>query len=89
MIITAIMTLGYIVVSAILSIFPSSSGFPPDLLAAAAFLGEKAAELNVILPLDTMAVCLSIIFGVEISIFGFKTVKWLIAHLPYVGGKGN
>lgn len=89
MIITIIMSIGYLVITTILNFFPASTGFPADVLGAAGYLGEKAAELNVILPLDTMAVVLSIIFGVEIAVFGFKTLKWIMAHLPYIGGKGN
>jgi len=88
MIFTAIIALGYMLISSVLSLLPSSSGFPPEVLESAMYIGGQAAKLNLFMPLATMATCLSIVFSVEIGLFGFKTVRWIIAHLPYVGGRG-
>jgi len=89
MIITAIINVAYFVLNLIVGIFPTSSGFPAEVETAFQVLGSYLAAVNDFLPLDTILSALLLLFSVEIAIFGFKTIKWLISHIPWVGGKGN
>jgi hypothetical protein len=45
--------------------------------------------MDVFVPVSVMLWCLTLVFGVEIAIFGFKTIKWIISFIPLIGGKGN
>lgn len=88
MITTAIINLAYTIISGIINRLPSSSGFPPEVIESATYIGGQAAMLNMLIPLDTMATVIGIVYGVEIAIFGFKTVRAVFAYVPFIGGKG-
>jgi hypothetical protein len=79
----------YNFLKAIINIFPSGGGFPESFHTAMSSLGEYLHLLDPIVPISILLTCLLIIFGVEIAIFGFKTIKWIISHIPLIGGKGN
>lgn len=88
MITTSIINLGYALVSSIISLFPDGAGFPDSVHTAAASLGQYFKLLDPLIPTATMITVLSIVFTVELAIFGFKTMKWLISHIPFIGGRG-
>lgn len=88
MITGAIINLAYTLLSGIISLLPSSQGFPSDALAAATTIGGYVGVFNPIISVATLATTLSLVFSVEIGIFGFKTGKWIISHLPFIGGRG-
>ena len=73
----------------IITLFPSGTGFPSEVHTAVSTLGGYLHILDPLVPITTLLSCVSLIFGVEIAILGFKTVKWLISHIPFVGGRGN
>lgn len=87
--ITAILTGVYNFLSFIIGLFPTSSGFPEQVHDAFSTLGGYIGLLDVIVPTQTLLWCLLLLFSVEIAIFGFKTLKWLLSHIPFIGGKGN
>jgi len=89
MILTGIINFVYFAISSIINLLPISTGFPADAHTAMAGLGGYMGVWGPILPLTTLLTCITIVFGVEIAIFGFKTGKWIISHLPWIGGKGN
>jgi len=88
MIFTAFIAIAYYVLGAILSIFPSSSGFPSQVDSAIAYVAGYVGILDPLVPLSTLATILSLIITFELSVFAFKGIKWLISHIPFVGGKG-
>lgn len=88
MITGAIINLAYVLLSGIVSLFPTSQGFPADALASAHTIGGYAGIFNPVISLSTLAATLGIVFSVEIAIFGFKSTKWIISHIPFIGGKG-
>lgn len=88
MITNAILQLAYFVISGVINLLPTSTGFPSDVHTAMSGLGGYMAIWNPLVPVATMLTCLGIVFSVEIAVFGFKTVKWLISHIPFIGGKG-
>lgn len=73
----------------LIGLFPSGSGFPTEVHSAFSTLGGYVGLIDAFIPVQTMLWCLTLIFGVEIAIFGFKTLKWIISHIPFIGGRGN
>jgi hypothetical protein len=88
MITTGLMNLAYYVVQLILSLFPADSGFPEEVHNAMIYFGGYLGILDVLVPIDTLATAVGLVFTIELTIFGYKTVKSLISHVPFVGGKG-
>lgn len=73
----------------IIDLFPSSTGFPSSFHTAVISLGGYLHILDPLVPINIMLTCLTLIFSVEVGIFGFKTLRWLISHIPFIGGRGN
>lgn len=73
----------------IINFLPSGSPFPEQVHSAFATLGSYLGLIDVFIPISTMLWCLLLVFGVQIAIFGFKTIKWIISFIPLIGGKGN
>ena len=88
MIFTGFVYIGSYILQLIVSILPTSTGFPPDVASAFATMGGYVQMLDTLLPISTLATVLGIIVSVDVAIFGFKTFKWLISHIPAVGGRG-
>ena len=88
MILTGIINLAYLLISGILLILPAGGSFPTEAHEAMAGLGGYLGMWSPILPITVLVTCLTIVFSVEIGIFTFKSVKWIISHIPWVGGKG-
>lgn len=87
MITTAIINLAYTIIAGIINRLPTSSGFPTEVIDAAEYIGGQAAMLNMLIPLNTMATVIALVYSVEIAVFGFKTVRWIFGYTPFVGGK--
>lgn len=73
----------------IINHLPSGGGFPTEVHEAFGTLGNYVGIIDVFVPLSIVIFCLTLLFSVEIAIFGFKTIKWIITHIPFIGGKGN
>jgi len=82
------LNLPYFFLSWLIGLFPSSNGFPPEVHTAAAALGGYLGILDPLVPIATLATVVSLMFLVEVSIFGFKSLKWVLSHIPFIGGKG-
>lgn len=78
----------YFFLSWLISVFPLSTGFPVEVHEAATALGGYLGILDPLVPIETLTTVVGILFSVEIAIFGFKTLKWLMSHVPGIGGKG-
>lgn len=89
MLTTAIINLGYTLISGLISIFPTGTGFPTGFHTAVTNLGGYLHILDPLVPISTLLTCLTLVFTVEIAIFGFKTFKWIFGHVPFIGGKGK
>jgi hypothetical protein len=89
MIITAIITIAYSLLYWLIQVFPASQGFPAEASTAFTSLGGYLGIFSPILPLSTLATCVALVFTVELGIFAFKSIKWIISHIPAIGGKGH
>lgn len=89
MITDSIISIAFTVLSWIISIFPTSTGFSTDVTTAFTTIGGYVGMWTGLLPMSILATAIGIVFSVEIIIFLFKTVKWIASHIPWIGGKGN
>jgi len=88
MIFTIFLTIAYYILGIIINFFPISTGFSTDVYTSFQYFAQQTTILQPIFPFDTMGQVLAILFVVELAIFGFETVKWLISHIPWIGGHG-
>jgi len=72
----------------IIAFLPTSTGFPASVASSFTTFAGYVQILNTLLPISTLATVLGIIISVDIAIFTFKTLKWLVSHLPIIGGRG-
>lgn len=89
MITNAILNLAFSLANTMVGILPNGTGFPPQVLSAATQVGGYFGLFAPIAPIGTLAIAVGIVFTVEIAIFGWKTVKSLISHIPQFGGSGH
>jgi len=88
MITTAFLEFAYTALYQVLQWLPQGGGFPTEAHTAVSYLGQYVKMLDPLIPTSTLLVCVGIVFGVEIGIFTFRTVKWLLSHIPQFGGRG-
>ena len=87
MIVTAIINLAYNLISGIISLFPVGQPLPQTVHNAVISIGGYFHILDPLVPISTMATIVGLIFAFEISLFAFRTLRWVIAYIPFVGGK--
>jgi len=68
--------------------FLQSSGFPDAAHSAARAIGGAWAMWDLLIPVTSFMLAVTFVMSVEIGIFAFKTAKWIISHIPFIGGKG-
>jgi len=78
----------YVVVASLIGFLPQSQGFPETFHQAMLGIGGYFGMFSPLIPIDILLTCVTIIFTVEIAVFGFRTLKWVISHLPMIGGRG-
>jgi len=88
MITTGIINLAYSILNWLINLLPASSGFPTEAHTAMTTLGGYLGIASPLVPIATLLSVLTLIFSIEIGIFGFKTIKWIMSHIPWIGGKG-
>jgi len=88
MIFTVLISMATYLLTFILAIFPQSSGLPEGFTDAADTVGGYVGLIDTLLPVNALAFCITTLISVQLAIFGFKSFKWLISHLPFIGGKG-
>lgn len=88
MISTAFVLFAYYVVSLLLVVFPASDGFPADVLTAFTNIGGYTAIINTLVPLGTLSTIIGLIIAVELLIFAFNALRFIMGYVPVVGGKG-
>jgi hypothetical protein len=88
MIFGAFLNASYYVINFIVSLFPASDGIPQTAHNAVASLGGYLGIFDPLVNFSVMATVVGIIISVELAIFGWKTAKSILSHIPWVGGKG-
>jgi len=72
----------------IVNVFPVGNGFPSQVHTASQQIGGYVGILDPIFPIDTLYQIIILVIVIEIAILGFKSLKWVISHIPFVGGRG-
>jgi len=66
-----------------LTLLPDAT-LPASLIQAYGNVQGFAATVNPIFPLDTLFEVLGVVLVVEVAIFGYKAVYWLIKKIPMI-----
>jgi len=88
MITTAFLSIVAYFFELIISVFPQGTGFPAQVHTASQQIGGYVGILDPIFPIDTLYQIIILVIVIEIAILGFKSLKWVISHIPFVGGRG-
>lgn len=81
--IDAILNAVYKFLNFIISWFPAGTGFPVEVHNAFETLGSYVGFIDVFIPLTALLFCVKFLFAVEVGIFGFKTIKWILGFVPF------
>lgn len=73
----------------LIALFPAGQYLPESLHTAMSTIGGYLNLLTPIVPFNTLFTALMIVIGLEIALFNWKSIKWLLSHIPFIGGKGN
>jgi len=76
----------YWFLSTIIGFIPASTGFPDVVYTSASTIGGYVGLLDPILPMGTLAAVITLIVSVEVGVFAFKTLRWVLGHIPFIGG---
>ena len=88
MIFTSFVYLASYIIGILVVALPDGTGFPSEITSAFATMGGYIQILDTLLPIGTLASVLAVLIGVELAIFGFKSIRWLVSYIPFVGGRG-
>jgi len=80
--------LPYYIVASFINFFPPSVGFPPDVLQSAELIGGQIGMFDPVMPVADLSAALGILFSAQIGIWVYKSSKAILAHIPFIGGKG-
>jgi len=86
--ISLLLTLFYYIVNFLIGLLPTGGVWPTEVHSAFTTLGGYIGIFDAFIPITIMLYCLTTLFSVEIVIFGFKTVRWIAGHIPFLG-KGH
>lgn len=88
MISNAFIAIALYIVNLVLSIFPSSAGFPASFDTAITQVSGYIGIFSPIFPINTMATILGLVIAFEIAVFTFNGLKWIFSYVPLIGGRG-
>lgn len=88
MITDKLIELPYYFLSFVIGLLPRSEGFPPTVLEAASSIGEKIGIFEPVMPVATLSACLGVLFAAQLGVWSWKSFKWIVGHIPYIGGRG-
>lgn len=86
--ITFLINLTYTFVQFIINLFPVGVPFGSAVHNGFVTIGGYIHTLDALIPFNTLLICLTLLFSVELAIFSFRTLKWVLSHIPMFGGKG-
>ena len=72
----------------IAGLLPTSTGIPVAIQNAVVTFGGYLRVIDVLLPVDALGLAMTTVISIQLAIFAFKSFKWLLSHLPFVGGRG-
>ena len=86
MILEALIIVVLLVINLIFSVFPTIT--PPEAIATAFTTATTSLwTLNAFIPIPTIVSAVSILMLTELTILQFKFWKWVVSHIPFIGGR--
>lgn len=85
MISTAFIMMAYQILGFFLLIFPISTGYPSEIQTAMSWIGGYLGMLDPLVPKETLLATVTIVFVVELVIFGYKLLTWIVSKIPFIG----
>lgn len=85
MITSALLSIVLVIIGAIITVFPTSTGFSLEVTNAFVYVGGYLKMLSPILPIDTMATAVTIAISVELILYSFKAITWVFGKIPVLG----
>lgn len=76
-----------LVVNLIFSVFPDAT-LPQGISTAFVTATSSLWTLNAFIPVPTIVSAVSILMLTELTILQFKFWKWVVSHIPWIGGRG-
>lgn len=87
MIVSGFLYLSATLLNAVLGLFPNSTGTPAGFTNAVDTLAGYVGILDPLVPLDTLATVFTLIISYELAVFTFRGFRWIISHIPFIGGR--
>jgi len=76
------------VIGFVIGLFPTGSGLPQAVHTASVQIGSYARAFDDLLPIDTLFTILTLVIIVQLSVSAFYGIRWVISHIPFIGGRG-
>lgn len=77
----------YKFLSGVIGLLPVGSAFPQSVHSSFATLGDYFGIIDVFIPLTVLTWCVLAVFSVEIGLFAFRIMRWIISYVPFLKGK--
>lgn len=78
----------YFFISFFINLLPNGVAFPSEVHESALLLGGYNDLFSPIIPFTTLATVVPIALSIRFGYWIFRSIKWIISHIPLVGGKG-
>ncbi len=75
-------------IESIIEKLPNSIPLPTELFSAFSLAGSYLSMLSPIIPLVTLSTIILLVLAVEISMLSFRTIRWIVSYIPFIGGRG-
>jgi len=76
----------YSIINFIINLLPTGGTWPTEVHSAFTTLGGYVGLMDAFIPVSIMLWCLTTLFGIEMIIFAYKTLNWILSHIPWFGG---
>lgn len=79
---------GYYLLNVILTVFPNSTGFNPEIIAGINQISGYTQIIDTLVPMDTLGQIFVLVIAFELVIFAWKGLRFFVGYLPFIGGRG-
>jgi len=68
-------------------IWGNTSLFSAEVHSAALTLGENFGLIDFIVPTTTLALAVGAVYSIDIAMWTWRTIRWIMTHIPFIGGR--
>lgn len=88
MITSIFLSIAFFIISFLLSIFPTSTGFSSEVTTAINQIGGYTAIIDTLVPMNTLGQIFLLVIVFELTVFAWKGLRFIISYMPIIGGRG-